>query len=310
MQGYFGYELRFLTTIFRAKPLRVFDYLTKAVWTIALLWREKPDIAWVQVAPIFAAQAAIIYKTLFQRDLILIADCHNSAFTPPWSKLPFAVSTLNKMSLLLAHNEDVAKEACAAGLRSDIMHVLETRPARLAAEAAAPAEKNAEPVILFPCSFRPDEPVQSLLDAARAMPEARFQITGDVQRMNADGAMSDLPANVTHEGYVSVKKFNDLLQRCDLVVGLTVRNNTQLSVANEAAGAGKPMVISDTETLRALFGKGAVFVDSTDPESIRQGCRYALEHKEDLARDVCQLRDWRENRWTGQAEGLKARLPH
>ena len=309
MQDFFGYELHFISTPFRSKPLRIVDYLIKAVRTLALLLRKRPDVVWIQIAPIFAAQTVDLYRSLFRRDLVVIGDCHNSAFAPRWLKIPFALRTLNRVSLLLPHNEFVVDKACAAGIRRDLLQALETRPARLErARRTKEGDDQGPPLILFPCSFRSDEPVDVFLEAARGLPEAQFIVTGNYQRMNAQGMLGDVPDNVTLTGFVSVEEYNDLLFRANVIVGLTTLENTQLSVANEAAGAGRPMVISDTKTLRALFGRGAHFVDAMSAESIREGCRYALEHQAELSEKSRSLQVWREDRWRAQARLVAERL--
>ena len=44
-----------------------------------------------------------------------------------------------------------------------------------------------------------------------------------------------------------------------MVLGLTDAEGIQLSVANEALGAHRALVLSDTRILRAMFGEAALF---------------------------------------------------
>ncbi|MDH8576211.1 hypothetical protein QIH29_27735, partial [Klebsiella pneumoniae] len=70
------------------------------------------------------------------------------------------------------------------------------------------------------------------------------------------------PDNVIFTGYLTKKAYDDLFLSSSVILGLTTRDNVQLSVSNEALSADKPMVLSDTTTLRNLFGDAAIFVES------------------------------------------------
>ena len=81
-------------------------------------------------------------------------------------------------------------------------------------------------------------------------------------------------------GFLSIEVFDDLLREADVVMGLTREEGIQLSVCNEALGFRRPLVTSDTAILRQLFSEAAVMVSTSDPSSIANGCREALEHQE------------------------------
>jgi glycosyltransferase involved in cell wall biosynthesis len=91
-------------------------------------------------------------------------------------------------------------------------------------------------------------------------------------------------------------------------LGLTKLEGIQLSVANEAMGAGKPMVLSNTELLQRLFYKGAVYVDCLNPQSISKGCQEALLKKNELAKEVSELRAERDQGWQEQVNQVAATL--
>jgi len=89
------------------------------------------------------------------------------------------------------------------------------------------------------------------------------------------------------------------------VMGLTKLEGVQLSVANEAVGICKPMVLSDTKTLREIFSKGAIYVDSLKPISIAQGCREAVLRKAEMIQEVTNLRMSREKDWLNRASQIE-----
>jgi hypothetical protein len=106
---------------------------------------------------------------------------------------------------------------------------------------------------------------------------------------------------------VSTPAYKDLLAAADLVVGLTKVEGIQLSVANEAVGFGKAMVLSGTKITRELFTKGAEYVGS-DADSIKDGIRAALHRKVQLEAESSQLRVERIGRWASQARAVLQQL--
>ena len=52
-------------------------------------------------------------------------------FREPWISFPGAIVFLNRCDLVLAHNQLIKEQVMEIGIRSDRLHVLETRPALL-----------------------------------------------------------------------------------------------------------------------------------------------------------------------------------
>src|SRR5690606_15797038 len=118
-----------------------------------------------------------------------------------------------------------------------------------------------------------DEPIDVLIEVARAAPDITFVLTGDARRGRA--ALAGAPDNIVTPGWVDKATYKAMLASCDLVIGLTLLEGVQLSGANEAVGFGKAMVLSDTALLRELFPSGAVYV-GPGAEALLRGIRTAL----------------------------------
>jgi len=240
----------------------------------------------------------------------IVADCHNRTFAPPWSRIPGLIRSLNRLDAVIAHNDEVGAAAAAMGVDATRLHVLETRPAQIKAGLRARPgggnERALQPSVLVPCSFNPDEPVDALLKAAVEAPELRFLVTGNVARARARGfGVDSAPANVEFTGFLSKVDYERLLLGATVILGLTTVEGIQLSVANEAVGAGKAMVLSDTAILRTLFGDAALFT-SNDAHAIADACRAAVEEVDRLETRSASLCAKREARWLAQAELLAA----
>jgi len=310
MQSFFNYEIRFIRFAFRTRYLRPVEYLVKSLLTVSLYIKEKPDTVWLQLPPSFLLHITFLYRYLFNRSLVVVADCHNASFRAPWIRVPGTLALLNRCNLVLVHNSLVLQHSSNPKIKANRIHVLEDPPATINASkhAAKGTTGNIAPQIVFPCSFNHDEPIAELLNAARLMPEVNIIITGNTDRAAGIHDLNNLPDNVELTGFIPSAEFDQLISRADVVLGLTRLEGIQLSVASEALGAGKPMVLSNTQALTRLFYQGVVYVDSLSAESIAHGCRNAIAGKERLQREVRQLRNLRYSLWFEQAEAVSGKL--
>jgi hypothetical protein len=315
MQPYFGYKLFFMSPPFENRWLKPWSYLVNMLRTLHLFFSNRPKVVWIQLAPPFLLYAAFTYKLFLNKSVEIIADCHNSMFRPFWFRLPFTRLLLNRCTAVLVHNKLMYNKALERGVNEAHLLCLETRPFDLDPTDVEDTPNTftfPRPWILFPCSFNADEPFDAVFQAAALAPELHFIVTGKFERAHGLHDLKAAPPNVKLVGFLPKERFNRLLVEADLVLGLTTYHDVQLSVANEAVGVGKPMVISNTSLLRTLFGKGAEYVETTDPISIAKGCRQALMEKDRLTQEVKELRQERIQRWKKQAETvatLVKRLP-
>lgn len=308
MQSYFGYELKFFPSATTRRFLRFLGYFAKGWKTLVLFWREQPQVIWLQLAPTPLLYIAHLYKALFNPGVKIIADCHNSMLRAPWIKFPKAVDLLNRCDVLLVHNDTVKEQAVAAGVNHKNLYILEDRATLLDCETIQKPDVFPKPWILFPCAFNTDEPIEIVLAAARLIPDITLVITGNPDRAKGRHDLSNLPPNVKLPGFLPKEEFDMLLCSTDAVLGLTIWEGVQLSTANEAVGTGKPLVLSNTKLLKQLFYKGAIYVDSLNPESLAQGCKEAMLRKSELSQAIIELRDDRDRRWLEQAEKVTAVL--
>lgn len=307
MQPYFGYKLFFMAPPFEKRWLKPLGYLINILRTLHLFFSNRPNVLWVQLAPPFLLYCAFIYKLVFNKHVKIIADCHNSMFRPFWFRLPLTKYLLNRCKAVLVHNKLMYDTALDRGVNKTHLIRLETRPFDLdptEIEDISPSNTLTfpRPWILFPCSFDADEPFEAVFEAATLAPELHFIITGKFERARGIQNLKTPPPNVKLVGFLPKRRFNRLLVEADLILGLTTYQDVQLSVANEAVGVGRPMVISNTPLLRKLFSKGAHYVESNDPAAIANGCRQAFSEKACLKQDIKQLREERIQRWKKQAE--------
>lgn len=302
MQPYFDYDLEFIRLSFKYRWLRPFEYILKAQKTLSFLLARRPSLFWIQLPPNFLLHLSYLYQKILSPKTKIIADCHNATFRSPWIRIPGTVSLLNHCDLVIVHNQFVLDQAISLGIHPDKIQVLEDPPAQIAFSNQSSTRRWPHPLVVFPCSFNTDEPIQEVLEASLLAPNITFALTGNPNRARGIHILSGLPTNVKLTGFLSESDFNHLLHEADVILGLTKLDGIQLSVANEAIGIGKPLVLSNTKTLSSLFNQGAIFVESSQPQSIAQGCINALRKADLLSHEAQSLRVEREKHWQKQAD--------
>ncbi|ELK44322.1 glycosyltransferase, partial [Halobacillus sp. BAB-2008] len=274
--------------------------------TFIILLKNRPSTLWIQLPPSILLYQVFIYK-LFFRDTKIISDCHNGQFRSPWLNFPFSIKLINFCSeIIIVHNDDLLNEVKDKKiLNLEKVHVLEDN-LPIPSESIK-IEKPEENLVLFPASFNSDEPISELVEAAKKVPHINIYITGEksAEKLNRHSIKeSDLPSNIKFTGWLTDDSYKTMLKSADIILGLTLLDTIQLSVAIEAVGYEKAMVLSNTNTLKKLFNKGSVFVDN-DGASIAKGIIKALESKQELEKETKQLKVKKTKEWFSEAEKLK-----
>jgi hypothetical protein len=304
MAPYCGFQTVFMPVEKRTgRVAKALTYLRHSWTMLNMLRQQRPTVVWIQLPQVPLLWIALLYRTMFNIDAKIVADCHNAMFRPPWSKVPLGISLLSRCSSVLAHNTDVLETAVALGVPRNRLTVMEDPPASFPPTATLGINIDLpRPWFVFPASFAADEPIAELLAAARETPEVSILITGNLKNCREPHLVANAPANVRFLGYLSRSDFEALIVNCDAVIAFTRFDGIQLSVCGEAVGCGKPMLASNTKTLRTLFPNGTCFVDSASPSDIANGFRTLTKQRQQLTTAMVQLRakflsEWLKNRW-------------
>lgn len=282
------------------------DYIGLARRTFRYLKAARPGVLWLQLPPVPLLWVALWYRRFHRPHLKIVADCHNVMFGSKWSAFPFGLRLLRRCDLVVVHNSEIESQVAKRGIGGDKRFVLEDVPPALAYDGVpqklpACIADRPKPWILVPGSFGADEPVEEVLAMARMCPQWTVVLTGRIENARRWGHdLSSAPENVVTPGYLETAEFDDLLRCADLVLALTREDGIQLSACNEALGFHKAMVVSDTPLLRRLFSQGAVMVDSSRPEHLRDCIVQGLEQKLALEKAAAQLSTRRQQQWTSR----------
>lgn len=280
-----------------ATPIR---YLMSVFLTCAFLLRVRPRAVIVTNPPIFPAVIALAYARLSGSPLLL--DSHPGGFGLQGDRLsarlqPLVREVVKRADATLVTDRSLSAVVERWGGRAQIIH--EAPPAWAVPTVAPP---NHPPLVLFVGTFGRDEPVDAVLHAARALPDVRFRITGDLRR--ADPSLQRAcPPNVDFVGFLRSPDFALGLGEADLVLTLTTEPTSVVKAGSEAVYAGRPLIVSDSPAAREAF-PFAVFTKNSWP-ALAKTVRAALDQREELLDRVGPARSEQSRRWAEQLRDLE-----
>jgi glycosyltransferase involved in cell wall biosynthesis len=305
---------------FKRKIYSIIKYPLLFVKTLYILKREKPEIILCQSPPIFCALAAMVYQYLTgKKNSVVLIDAHTQSFDKPWSYFKALNRlALRRASMVIVTNVELqSKVLLNYGINSI---VLEDRIPDFDMSPSAgyqnvkkmnTKEKDDDDNNLFfkvavISSFAADEPLENVLDSAEDLTDVKFFITGDKSKADKQFLKRKLN-NVVFTGFLEHDAYISLLQNVDTIMVLTKRDRTMLAGAYETLALEKPLITSNWVPLKQYFNKGAIHVDNSSDE-IKQAIKTVQRKKEELAKDMHQLKIEKINEWEDKFNDFKKHL--
>lgn len=255
--------------------------------TVLALISARPKIIFSQnPSLVLALQALVLSKTLKSK---LVVDAHNAGLFP----LEGRHATLNWLAgkickwtdLTIVSNVELEKHVESLGGRA--ISIPDPIP-NIDIPETLPELKGAFN-ILFICSWADDEPFLEAINAASSLDSDTYiYITGNSRSFERTHKHK-LPGNVILTGFMSDDLFSGMLYACDCTMVLTYRDNCLLCGAYEGEAAGKPLILSDTTTLRGFFRKGSTYTEN-NAISISKAIRSTRDNITSLTREISDLK--------------------
>ena len=120
--------------------------------------------------------------------------------------------------------------------------------------------------LVFPASFSPDEPLAEVLKAVNKYKNIKVFVTGNFYRNPSMLRFSS--SNIEFTGFLKRQDYEKLLANSFGVITGTKDEYTLMMSAWEAVAFQKPLILSETKTLRNMFDDYAVFYNWKSHESI------------------------------------------
>lgn len=288
--GALNLELHFIHRgQYRAPLYAPFKYPLMALETWRLLSRTNPTVVFTQSPPPLLPLVVLLYS--FFRPVQLVIDHHTAAFSGAWAWLGHLRGWMVRRAafniITNEHWQGVIEKWGGQAL------VLDDVPADFPAGETYPLPAGANVVVIS--SIAPDEPLETVLEAARRQPDVHFHITGDKRRVPA-ALLQAAPANLQFTGFLSDAQYFGLLRAVDALVVLTTRDFTNQRGGCEAVWLGQPLVISNWPVLQRAFHSGTVHVPNT-VEGIAHGIREAIARRSELLAGMSHLQAERRAHW-------------
>ncbi len=285
------------------RPLQApLKYVMQTLRTLWVLQREKPDVVFVAVPPIFAALPVLLWARLRGSTRVVI-DAHTGIFEHArWSwLLPLTRWSFRRADSVIVTGKHLKNLVESWGAHAI---VIGTVPVRFC-EGQKPAACSGARVVVVN-TFSVDEPVGEVLAAARALDQTRVFITGDVRHADRTWIESK-PKNVEFTGFVSEEEYAGLMRAADVVVVLTTHDHTMQRGGYEAMALERPLVTSDWQLLRETFSRGTIHVDNNST-AIAAGIAAAVADGDRLVREMRVLRAEHEELFSARLRELCDRV--
>jgi glycosyltransferase involved in cell wall biosynthesis len=283
----------------RTAPLR---YVANTVRTLASLLRRRPSGVIVMAPPLPAVVVCWLWCAVARRPLVI--DMHTGVFNDPkwlWARRVtwwFA----RRSALSIVTNQTLVDQLSSLGV--DAVAV-DNPPAAMGEGAVAPPTPEPRRYVLVPCSYSSDEPLESVIAAARDLPDVDVLLTGRAPDQLVAQA-SSVP-NVRLTGFVDAAAYDGLVRGATAVLCLTTRDLTMQQGGYEALAAGVPLVTSDFGVLRRYFSGGAVFT-TPEPAAIAAALSEAVTGRDRLAEEMRALRDQKRASWPASLTPVRRAL--
>jgi glycosyltransferase involved in cell wall biosynthesis len=249
--------------------------------------KKNPRIIFAQNPSIILALFAVQYGLLFRVPVII--DAHNAAIYPfngtiHWANM-VAAYLLRRATFTIVTNRFLADYVIRKGGRTLVI----PDPVPEFSYPIKSRKLHGSFNVLFVCSWAADEPYYEVMKAAEIISKDIYiYITGKSKgKENRYGVT--LPKNIVLTGFLNENDYIELMNSCDVVVDLTMREDCLLCGAFEALSLEKPMIISNSRALRTYFHKGALYTKNTAIDIALQ-INTAITHIITLREEIGELK--------------------
>ncbi len=285
-------------------PLR---YAAQTVHTLYHLLRIRPQQVFVQVPPVFAPLMVALYCKLWGARYA--NDMHTSFIDPRWQRFHWLHRPLCRNATVnLAHNE--ANQELLQDWRARNVMLLKS-PAVTRKEIfddsadITPWEKALQARkrnVLMVNRFAVDDAYLQVIDTAKRMPDTTFFLTGNPKKLQEP--LPELPDNVILTDLLPRPVFLKLMDACDVVLTLTLRDDTLLWSIRECLALGKPFVASHWRVVQLEFDGYGLFTNH-DPEDLAAKIRDAHQRTSEFVAKMAQYIEQDKLRWKNCIEQVK-----
>jgi len=250
----------------------IIRHFLKMLKTIAIIYKSRNALIIVQNPSRILAALAALMKLIFKFPLVV--DRHTnfrlgkgiSKNPAIWFVILCSEFSLKIADLTIVTNEYLKKLVERKGGRALVLHDKIPKIDPTDKRLDLPNGTN----VLFVCTYAPDEPYLEVIAAAKLLSnDCHIHLTGNYHKVGLTPESPEIPNNIHLLGFVSNEEYEAYMLTCDVIMVLTDSEWVIVCGGYEAAGAQKPLITSNTITLKEFY-KGYAYHTASTPESIAQ----------------------------------------
>jgi len=239
-------------------------HLYSSIWTIKFLLKNKPDIVFLHYSYLLLL-FIVLFKKLINKNLVIIADCHNKALRRKLNG--FGAGLYERIKKFSFKNTDISI-ITNRGMVKDIINYHDKYfilPDKIPEFQVDIDHKKKQKYCVYISSFSIDEPVDEVIEAAKTLGDSiKLYWTG--KRSSNILKERKIPQNIIFTGFLNYDDYYRLISNADCLLLLTTEDDCLQCGAYEGLNAGVPMVISDNDASREYFEDSAIYTGITSQE--------------------------------------------
>jgi glycosyltransferase involved in cell wall biosynthesis len=274
-------------------------YCCQAIMTLAFLGRHRYQLVFVQNPPVFAALSVYVYSLLARACFVI--DSHTESLLASYWRwtLPLHRFLSRRAITTMVTNDYLQQMIASWRAHAFVLRDVPNTTSKRRHIQLHDAGLNVAVV----SSASHDEPIDQVMEAARALPDVAFYVTGKCDAKSMQDRVERAPTNVHFTGYLPDEEYYGLLEMVHVVICLTTEDHTHQSGASDALWMGKPIITSDWPLLRRYFDKGTIHADNT-AGSIHQALLTMKRSLPAYEAEICALQRERQKEWLEKARAL------
>lgn len=277
--------------------------------TLMLLFKVKPKTLFMYHVHPFISCTGLIYKSI--SGCRLVCDLHTGAFM---DYHVFPLTILNyylwqKADCILLHNRESGRFLGSKhrSLVQKIFVLEDPIPVFPKHDESLVGKWNVDGISgLLISRFRPDEPIEAFLEAAHNFPSIKFFLTGKYEAARFP-LLELVPQNVNLTGFIPDNEYINLLRSVNFIVVLTNWEMTLVSGGYETLAVEKPLIVSDTRTLRDYYSKHVVYSENS-PDGISQAIAKLIGNLDQYESLIKELSKQKKEEWDEKKSQLLVKL--
>lgn len=286
---------------------KILRYIFASFYTIKNLFEIRPKVVIAQNPSIVLAVVVILIRKIL--DIKVVIDRHSNFMFNKKQNLKYKIFhkisnyTIKNANLTIVTNDYL--KSMLKNISDNVFILQDMIPSIVPTKLV---ELEGEHNVVYICSFDSDEPVTDVIAAFAEIKNIHLYVTGNFSKyVGINQIVKDITPNIHLTGYIDDEQYINMLAASDAIIVLTKSNMTLNCGAYEAVALEKPMILSNTDTIKSYFSMGAVYCEP-NKESIKNAVNKCMSNIDKLKIDTKKLKYVLQKNWDDKYNDLMSIL--